>query len=132
MTDALMRNRNGNNVSYGDRRPVPWTPFENLLGFDPFQNMRSNWGFEYDVTRTDHGYQVDVPVPGYKSENIEITAKDGIITVSGKTDRRSFSRSFTIPEDVDQDRIEAQVADGMLVINLERRPEAQPKRIQVK
>ncbi len=131
MTNALMRNPNGS-VTNADRRPTPWTPFESLLGFDPFQNMRSNWGFEYDVTRTETGYQVDVPVPGYKPEHVEITAKDGVITVSGKTERRSFSRSFTIPEDVDQDRIEAKVSDGMLVLSLQRRPEAQPKRIQVK
>ena len=131
MSTTLSRNGSGG-LSQAGRQAVPWTPLQDLIGFDPFQNIRSNGAYEYDVTRTENGYQVEVPVPGYKPDQIEITVKEGIISVSGKSERRSFSRSFTIPEDVDQDRIEAQVQDGMLLLNLERRPEAQPKRIQIK
>ncbi|MDQ2991744.1 MAG: Hsp20/alpha crystallin family protein, partial [Candidatus Eremiobacteraeota bacterium] len=72
-----------------------------------------------------------VPVPGYKPDQIDITFKDGVLTVAGKSERRSFSRSFTVPEDVDQERISARVADGMLHLTLDRRPEAQPRRISV-
>jgi len=112
-------------------RPVTWAPFNDLLGFDPLQVLRSNYGFDYDVTRTESGYDVDVPVPGYKSDQIDITFKDGILTVVGKSERRTFSRSFTVPEDVDQERISARVEDGMLRLTLDRRPEAQPRRISV-
>jgi HSP20 family molecular chaperone IbpA len=106
-----------------------WTPFRDLLGFDPFQSMR---GFEYDVTRTENGYEVEVPVPGFKPEDVEVTYQDDVISVSAKSDRRSFSRSFTVPEDVDPDKIEANVSNGMLLLTLSRRPEAQPRRITVK
>jgi len=37
-----------------------------------------------------------------------------------------------VPEDVDNDQIATRVADGMLILTLERRPETQPKRIAVK
>lgn len=131
MTSSLARNINGAQPT-GEGSMVPWTPFRDLLGFDPFQNLRSNWGFEYDVTRTDNGYAVEVPVPGYKAAQIDVTFKDGVISVNGKSERRTFSRSFTVPEDVDNDHIEAKVDDGMLVLTLQRRPEAQPRRIQVK
>ncbi len=131
MSTTLSRNGSGGLTQAG-RQAVPWTPLQDLIGFDPFQNIRSNGAYEYDVTRTENGYQVEVPVPGYKPDQIEITVKEGVIAVSGKSERRSFSRSFTIPEDVDQDRIEAQVQDGMLLLSLERRPEAQPKRIHIK
>ncbi len=114
-----------------DARPVTWAPFNDLLGFDPFQSLRSNYGFDYDVTRTESGYEIEVPVPGYKPDQIDITFKDGVLTVAGKSERRSFSRSFTVPEDVDQERIAARVADGMLHLTLDRRPEAQPRRISV-
>lgn len=124
--------RNGAGAAQTEGRPVAWAPFRDLLGFDPFQNMRSNWAYEYDVTRTENGYEVEIPVPGYKPDHIDITIKDGVINVNGKSERRTFSRSFTIPEDVDIDGIEAKVADGMLLMSLQRRPEAQPKRIQVK
>jgi HSP20 family protein len=126
MTNALPRSGNRMQV---EGRMAPWTPFHDLLGFDPFQSLRSNWGFEYDVSRTEDGYEVEVPVPGYKPEQIDVTLKDGVLSVSGKSERRTFSRSFTVPEDVDADEIEGRVNDGMLVLNLRRRPETQPKRI---
>ena len=128
MAGALARPQNGTSVE----RMVPWTPFKDLLGFDPFRSLGSNWGFEYDVTRTDGGYEVEVPVPGFKPDQVEVTFKDGILSVNGKNDRRTFARSFTVPEDVDVDNIDAQVHDGMLVLTLNRRPEAQPKRITIR
>ena len=112
-------------------RATPWTPLRELLGFDPFQNVRSSYGFDYEVSRTEGGYEVEVPVPGYSSSQIDITFKDGVISVGGKTERRSFTRSFTVPYDVNPDSIQARVQDGMLTITLLRHPEAQPKKISV-
>lgn len=110
---------------------MPWTPLRDLLGFDPFQNIRASYGFDYDVTRTEGGYQVEVPVPGYNPSQVTLTFKDGVISVAGETERRSFTRSFTVPDDVNSDAIQARVQDGMLTISLQRHPEAQPKKIQV-
>lgn len=131
MSTTLSKNGSGGLNQLG-RQSIPWTPLQDLIGFDPFQSIRANGAYEYDVTRTENGYQVEIPVPGYKPDQIEITVKEGVVSVSGKSDRRTFSRSFTIPDDVDQDQIEARVEDGMLALSLARRPEAQPKRIQIK
>ena len=103
-----------------------------VLGIDPFATIRASHGFDYDVRRTDTGYEVDVPVPGYNSSQIEITVKDDVLTVAGKTDRRSFSRSFTVPEDVNLDAIDATARDGILMLTMNRLPEKQPKKIVVK
>ncbi len=130
MTNSLVRNGNGGPARV--EGATPWTPYRELLGFDPFQTLRNNWAFEYDVTRTESGYEVEVPVPGFKSEQIDITFKENVLSVNAKSERRSFSRSFTVPDDVDQNQIEARVIDGMLTMNLQRRPEAQPRRIPVK
>jgi HSP20 family protein len=108
------------------------TPFRDLLGFDPFQSLRSNWGFAYDVTRTENGYEVEVPVPGFRPEDVEVTYQDDVIVINAKGERRAFSRSFLVPEDVDPDKIEARVTNGMLLLTLARRPEAQPRRITIK
>jgi HSP20 family protein len=113
-------------------RMAHWTPFRDLLGFDPFASLRSNWGLAYDVTRTDAGYDVEVPVPGFKPEDVEVTFQDDVLSVNAKGDRRSFARSFLVPDDVDPDKIEARVTNGMLVLTLGRRAEAQPRRIAVK
>ncbi|WP_292963059.1 Hsp20 family protein [Nitrobacter sp.] len=43
-----------------------------------------------------------------------------------------FERAFTLSEDFDPDRIEAEMRGGVLTLTLPRAPEAQPKRIAVK
>ena len=110
---------------------MPWTPFRELFGFDPFDALTSHSGLEYNVARTERGYEIEIPVPGFKADQIELTFKDGILTTSGRNDRRAFSRSLTVPDDVDADAIEAHVEDGVLTLTLSRRPEAQPKRIAI-
>jgi len=112
-------------------RPVQWAPLRDLWGVDPFRNVRASYGFDYDVTRTENGYEVEVPVPGYSAAQIEVTFKDGLLNIAGKSERRSFTRAFTIPEDVNPDGIQARVADGMLTITLQRHAEALPKKIAV-
>ena len=90
------------------------------------------WDYGFEVSRTENGYDVEVPVPGFNSSNVEVMLKDGILTVDAKSERRTFSRSLSMPEDVDPEKITATVVDGMLKISLERHPAAQPKRIAVK
>jgi HSP20 family protein len=129
MTNSLARN--GNGAAGNAATATPWAPYRELLGFDPFAQLRSNWGFEYDVTRTESGYEVEVPLPGFKPDQIDVSFKDGVISVNAKNGRRSFARAFTVPDDVDEEQIEAKVNDGMLVMSLQRVPEAQPRRIPV-
>src|SRR5581483_4570423 len=107
------------------------SPLQGLFGFDPFQAVVGNWDYGFEVTRTESGYLVEVPVPGFNASTVEVSLKDGIVSVNAKNERRTFSRSFTVPEDVDPDKISASVTDGMLSITLERHPAAQPKRIIV-
>jgi HSP20 family molecular chaperone IbpA len=130
LSNSLART-NGIGAALASDRALPWTPLRDLLGFDPFQNIRASYGFDYEVSRTESGYEVEVPVPGYNSSQIDVTFKDGVLNVAGKSDRRSFTRSFTVPEDIDTNAIGARVQEGMLVLSLKRHPEAQPKKITV-
>lgn len=130
MTSTLAR-RNGD----GSTNPVRsdlFSPVRDLFGFDPFAPLRASWAFDFDVTCTERGYEIDIPVAGYASHDIDVTYRDGVVTVMGKNDRRNFTRSLTVPEDVDPEKIGAHVQNGMLTLMLDRRPEAQPKKIEVK
>jgi HSP20 family protein len=102
-----------------------WDPFRTF--FDGFSGA-----FGVDVTRTDTGYQVELPVPGYKPNEIEVTVEDSVLTVTGKNERRSFTRSLVLPEEINADGIEAKVEHGMLTLTLPLHPKAQPKRIAIK
>lgn len=125
--------RNGQSTAESTRQAaLSGSPLQRLFGFDPFQNVTANWDYGFEVSRTESGYEVEVPVPGFNSSNVEVTYKDDILSVNGKNERRTFTRSLTVPSDVNPERIAASVTDGMLKISLERHPEAQPKRIIVK
>jgi HSP20 family protein len=105
-----------------------------FFGFDPLRTFFANAGDGYgtDVRRTENGWSIEVPVPGYAPEQIEVTAEDRVLTVNAKNDRRSFQRSFLIPEDVDTDAIEAKVENGLLTLTLALHPKAQPRKIAIK
>ncbi len=123
------------NLATTPRSNVARTGFD-LLGWDPFRSLFGSWGagstLGIDVTRTDTGYEVEMPVAGFTPEQIEVSVDDGVLTASGKNEKRSFRRSVVLPEEIDTDSIEAKVENGLLTLTLKLHPKAQPKRIEVK
>jgi HSP20 family protein len=111
---------------------VTYSPLREMLGYDPFRRFFSNVDPQIDVIRTDTGFEVEIPVPGFKTDQIEIVVKENILTLTGKSERRAFTRSLKLPDDVDTQAIEAAVDNGMLMLTLTRHPEAQPRRIEIK
>jgi HSP20 family molecular chaperone IbpA len=107
----------------------PWPTF--LAGFYPFQYLHASCGFEYGVTRTEDGYEVEVPVPGYTSDEIEVSLRDCVLIASGKNDRRSLSRSLMIPGDVDTESVDVKIENGMLRLGLKRHPRGQRRKTHV-
>ncbi|MDQ6932730.1 MAG: Hsp20/alpha crystallin family protein [Candidatus Eremiobacteraeota bacterium] len=104
-----------------------------IFGFDPFRNFFSNLSQFHglEISRTDQGYEVEIPVPGYKPDQIEVTLDNGVLQVAGKNDRRTFTRSLALPEEIDSENIEANVEHGLLTIRMNLSPKAQPKKIAV-
>jgi HSP20 family protein len=102
-----------------------WDPFRSLFP-GSFQHT-----FGVEVTRSDDGYEIEVPVPGYRSEDLDISYQDGVITVSGRTERRSFTRAIMVPDDIDEEQMQARVENGMLIMTLKQHPARQPKRISI-
>jgi HSP20 family protein len=111
---------------------VAYSPWREMLGYDPFRRFFSNLDPEIDVVRTESGFDVEIPVAGFKADDIEIVVKDDILTVSGKNDRRAFTRSLKLPDDIDTENVDAGVENGLLALKLRRHPEAQPRKITIK
>lgn len=109
------------------------SPFSDLLGFDPFRSFYPTVAQVHgvEITKTENGYSVEIPVAGYKPEQIDVTLDQNVLTVSGKSDKRQFTRSLLLPEEIDPETIQANVADGMLTLGLSFHPKAQPKKISV-
>ena len=111
---------------------VAYNPLRDMLGYDPFRRFFSNVDPQIDVIRTDAGFEVEIPVPGFKTDQIELIVKENVLTLTAKSDRRGFTRSLKLPDDVDAQNVEASVDNGLLTLVLKRHPDAQPRRIQIK
>jgi HSP20 family protein len=156
MADLPVRRGSGSSVGRWTRGVDPFERMKELMGFDPFEQMgRMVGGGEtgvsfipaFEVKETKDAYIFKADVPGVKEGDLEITLTGDRLTISGKretekqedTDRfyayersyGSFTRSFTLPEGVDANNVNAELKDGVLHLRLPKQPEMQPKRIQV-
>jgi HSP20 family protein len=116
------------------RGSAPAGNWGSLFGFDPFRNAFPNWSqmSGLEIQRGENGYTVEIPVAGFKPEEVGVTLEDGVITIAGTSERRKFTRSLLVPEEIDGDRVEARVEHGLLTLTLPLHPKAQPKKIEVK
>lgn len=111
-----------------------------LSDFTPSVNTREG----------DYAFHIDVDLPGVKKEDISVKIEKNVLTLKGERKAKEevkkedyykmessfgcFSRSFTLPDNVDVENIHAENKDGVLEITLpkkERKEEA-AKQIEVK
>lgn len=101
-----------------------------------------------DIAEEKDRITMEVELPGLDRENIDVTIENNRLTISGQRtlqqeseDRTytrveraygSFTRTFSLPNTVDAERVEAQMDKGLLKIVLPKREEAKPKQIAVK
>ena len=87
-------------------------------------------------------------MPGVAEENIDITLEKDVLTINGYVSNvedpqgyelahgeygiGDYQRSFTLPDEVDRDNIEASLSHGVLRLTLPKAPEAQTRKITVK
>lgn len=130
----------------------PWREFDDFFtrvaGHPGESVSRSEWLPPVDITETADGYRIDMEIPAVPAEDVDVSVKDGILTVSGerrsesgsdadarrhRVERRwgRFLRSFRLPENADAERIDARVRDGVLYLVIAKADKAQPRRIEV-
>jgi len=98
-----------------------------------------------DIYESETEYVIKADIPGIKRENIEVELNNNRLEIRGKTetpgkDNLKYSeftlnknfRSFKVGNEIDSERIEAAVKDGVLVLTLHKKEEVKPKRIVVK
>jgi len=100
-----------------------------------------------DVSENNESYAVNANLPGMNPDDIEVTFHDGVLTISGETQREEeregeralvreryygkFTRSLRLPQPVDADNIASNYENGVLTLTLPKSAEAQPRRIAV-
>lgn len=119
---------------------------KNLTDFNTSTSGFSNP--KVDVRETKDSYIMDMELPGFNEKDVEISLKDKILSISSITENEKenkkegewlirerkemcFSRRFTLPTDIDEDKVSAGFKNGLLSVTIPRKPEAQPKTIQI-
>jgi HSP20 family protein len=157
MSNIAVRKENGN-VQPQQQTVREWEPgrmIRQFFGWDPFSEMtpfvtdeRYAFAPAFEVKETKDGYEFKADMPGVKQEDLDVNITGNRLTIAGKreaekreqTDRYytfersygSFTRAFTLPDGVDTAAIHADLRDGVLTLAVPKKPEVQPKRIQVK
>lgn len=120
----------------------------NLADFVPSQATTSVIPPKVDVRETPAAYILDMDLPGLTEKDVEINLKDRVLSISSKTEekkeekkdgewlikeRRSscFSRRFTLPQDIDAEKVTAEFKHGVLSVDIPRKPEPQAKQIAI-
>ena len=99
-----------------------------------------------DIFETDQALAVVMEMPGVKKDKVEINLEDGVLTVEGRIDFTKYQdllpvyteynignyrRSFTLPESIDQEKIKAEMSDGVLTLSLPKAEKAKPRKIAI-
>jgi len=107
---------------------------------------RADWMPSVDITESDEEFLIKVEVPEVAKKDIKVQVNNGMLTITGerrqesedkkqhRTERYygSFSRSFSLPENVAEDAISADQKDGMLYVHLNKSAPAKPRTTEVK
>lgn len=96
-----------------------------------------------NVMENETSYTIEMAAPGYKKNDFSISVENGVLVISNEWNEtkeekedaftrrefnyQSFSRSFTLPENVDEDKLDATYQEGLLKVVLMKKRMEQPK-----
>jgi HSP20 family protein len=159
MSDITVRRQNGDRPANIEPAATwdPWRTMRALMSWDPFREMAAfstlsqpgiAFNAAFDIKETKDAYLFKADLPGVKEKDLEVTMTGNRLNVSGKREEEkeeksdryyayernygSFSRSFTLPEGAEVDKLHASLDQGVLTIAVPKKPEVQPKKIAVK
>ncbi len=134
---------------------VTYNQNNGLSSFDSlFSDLFSDWGVSrskippVDIYETEKSYVIEAELAGYKQDEVQVNVdkhvlklssnKESLKDVDGKKSLvreryfKKFERSFSLPEDIDEEKIEGEFSDGVLTLTLPKKKEVLPKTIEVK
>jgi len=137
-------------MKYNPNRPVLRSLLDDFWGTNTFDNTLFNenkWVPAVNVRETDNLFIVELMAPGFKRDDFHVTSENGMLTIRAEVEDKkeineenytrrefvfnSFSRSFTLPENIDLDTIDAKYEDGMLILNLVKLAIPEAKKLEI-
>jgi HSP20 family protein len=144
-----------------DKKMKKWEPFSELVTmrddmdrlFDVFFGTQSQtiddlWRPSIDIEESNGNLMVRAEIPGMKKEDIKVSVKEDMLTISGERKQENetrdktfhriersygqFRRMIRLPAEVDADKVKATYKDGVLNVTLPKPESMKPKHIDVK
>jgi HSP20 family protein len=110
--------------------------------------LRGSWVPAINILERQDAMVITADLPGLKAEDVEVTVEEGTLSIRGerKLEEASegetyhrverlygmFERTFTLPNSIDVDKIEARFSDGEMVLTLPKREESKPRSVKIK
>ncbi len=123
--------------------------FLNVSGYEAIDRLISggNWP-KIDLVEDDTCYTLKADLPGMEKSDFSVTVENGVLSIEGEKkdvqkDQKGkyyhlecsygkFKRSFSLPDEVNTDSIEAKLENGVLELKLPKNESAKPKVIEIK
>ncbi len=121
----------------------PFWTFHRHLAYPDSATPRATHRFPIDVRKTEQGYEIEASLPGATTEEVTVKVEEGVLTIrreTGKSDeskdgkvlirerrKGASARSLTLPDDVDADKVEAHLENGVLTVTVPFAEERKPK-----
>ncbi len=149
----LIRTRESRAIPVQTGAFEPFRLMRNLLRWDPYRDFNfpdevsGTFMPSFDVRETPDAYLFTADMPGIRREDLEIQLAGNRLSISGKreqeaaenqgtfyTQERSygtFSRTFSLPEEVQSGKVAAELRDGVLHLMVPKSPEIRPQKISI-
>ena len=108
----------------------------------------ADWTPSVDISETEGEYQIKAEIPDVRKDDVKVTVEDGVLTIQGRRNQEkeekgtkyhriersygSFARTFSLPDVIEADKVNAEFKDGVLNLRLPKSEKAKPKAIEVK
>jgi HSP20 family protein len=127
--------------------------FDEMLGHGIWRTseerpLRGSWVPAINILEQDSAVTITADLPGLEAEDVDVTVEEGTLSIrgerkleeaaEGETYRRverlhgSFERTFTLPNSIDVEKIEARFSNGEMVLTLPKREESKPRSVKIK
>ncbi len=121
--------------------------FDQFFGRGSDDDTSTVWAPRTDLSETDDAFRIRLDVPGMTKDDITINLQNNTLTVSGErsSERKeegeeyvrverafgNFHRTFTLPDAVDSENVEAAYQDGVLTINVPKTEKSTRRQIEI-
>jgi HSP20 family protein len=108
----------------------------------------ADWAPVVDIAESEQEFVLLAELPGVQKHDVKLSVQDGVLTLNGQREQDKgakglryhrteraygrFTRSFAVPESVDEHKLSAEFRDGLLKVHLPKSEKAKPRSVEVR